>query len=144
VLGGDVTPHDVEGLIVIHAYLPWNHPAAWGSRPWLRDAEQSVTYDDGAQWTERVAAQLVQAGVGAGDVVAVMLANRVELPVVLMAAWRIGASVTPVNPALCTAEALYQIGDIAGCASDVRSRSTASADLVVQASPRGAETMARC
>ena len=96
---------------MIHAYLPWNHPAAWGSRPWLKDAEQSVTYDEGAQWTERVAAQLAQAGVGAGDVVAVMLANRVELPVVVMAAWRIGASVTPVNPALRTAEVLYQIGD---------------------------------
>jgi long-chain acyl-CoA synthetase len=96
---------------VIHAYLPWNHPAAWGSRPWLQDAEQSVTYAEGAQWTERVAAQLARAGVGTGDVVAVMLANRVELAVVVMAAWRIGASVTPVNPALRTAEALFQIGD---------------------------------
>jgi long-chain acyl-CoA synthetase len=102
-----------KGINMIHSYLPWNHPIEWRSRPWLQDVDRAVTYGEGAEWTERIAAQLTRAGVTAGDVVAVMLANRVELPIVTMAAWRIGASVTPVNPALKTAEALYQIGDAA-------------------------------
>jgi acyl-CoA synthetase (AMP-forming)/AMP-acid ligase II len=49
--------------------------------------------------------------VGRGDVVAVMLPNRVELVVLLFAAWRLGAAVTPINPALTAAEAGHQIAD---------------------------------
>src|SRR5207245_706492 len=44
-------------------------------------------------------------GVGRGDVVAVMLPNRVELLVTLLAAWRLGAAVPPSNPAPTPAEA---------------------------------------
>jgi acyl-CoA synthetase (AMP-forming)/AMP-acid ligase II len=50
-------------------------------------------------------------GIGRGDVVAVMLPNRVELVVLLFAAWRLGAAVTPINPALTAAEAGHQIAD---------------------------------
>lgn len=75
--------------------------------------QSAIAQSLGAEWTERIAAQLTRAGVTASDVVAMMLANRVELPIVTMAACRIGASVTPVNPALKTAEALCQIGDAA-------------------------------
>jgi acyl-CoA synthetase (AMP-forming)/AMP-acid ligase II len=50
-------------------------------------------------------------GVGPGDVVAVMLPNRVELVVLLFAAWRLGAAVTPINPALTATEAGHQITD---------------------------------
>jgi long-chain acyl-CoA synthetase len=50
-------------------------------------------------------------GVRPGDVVAVMLPNRVELVVVMFAAWRIGAALTPINPSLTAAEAGYQIVD---------------------------------
>ncbi len=39
-------------------------------------------------------------GVARGTVVAVRLPNRVDLVVTLFAAWRLGAAVTPVNPAL--------------------------------------------
>ena len=44
-------------------------------------------------------------GVGPGDVVAVILPNRVELVVVMFATWRLGATLTPMNPALTAAEA---------------------------------------
>lgn len=98
---------------MIHSYLPWHHPAEWRTRPWMQDADRAVTYGDAARWTDAVAGQLSERGVGAGDVVAVMLANRVELPIVMMAAWRIGAAVTPVNPTLTTSEAAYQIEDAA-------------------------------
>ena len=41
-----------------------------------------------------------------------MLPKRVELLVVLMAAWRLGAAATPVNPTFTGAvEAEYQIAD---------------------------------
>ena len=57
------------------------------------------------------AARLAKAGVSAGDVVAVMLPNRVELIIALFAAWRLGAAATPINPALTPAEVDYQLAD---------------------------------
>jgi acyl-CoA synthetase (AMP-forming)/AMP-acid ligase II len=50
-------------------------------------------------------------GVGAGDVVATLLSNRVELIVAMFAAWRLGAALTPINPSLTPGEATYQIED---------------------------------
>ncbi|MFG2832964.1 class I adenylate-forming enzyme family protein [Streptomyces sp. NPDC048434] len=50
-------------------------------------------------------------GVRRGDVVAVKLPNRVELVVALFAAWRLGAALTPVNPALTAVETHYQLDD---------------------------------
>ncbi|GAA2633350.1 acyl--CoA ligase [Streptomyces vastus] len=43
--------------------------------------------------------------------IAVALPNRLELVVIMFAAWRLGAAVTPVNPALTDAEARHQIED---------------------------------
>ena len=48
-------------------------------------------------------------GVSAGDVVAIMLPNRVEFVVAMFAAWRLGAAVTPISPTSMPAEAAYQI-----------------------------------
>ncbi|MEQ8147472.1 AMP-binding protein [Streptomyces sp. OP7] len=50
-------------------------------------------------------------GVARGTIVAVRLPNRVDLVVTLFAAWRLGAAVTPVNPALAHGEAEYQVAD---------------------------------
>ena len=50
-------------------------------------------------------------GVGAGDVIATILTNRVELVVALFAAWQLGAAVTLVNPALTQDDAGYQLRD---------------------------------
>jgi long-chain acyl-CoA synthetase len=41
----------------------------------------------------------------------VMLPNRVELLLAMMAAWRLGAAVTPINPVFTANEADYQITD---------------------------------
>jgi acyl-CoA synthetase (AMP-forming)/AMP-acid ligase II len=51
------------------------------------------------------------AGLRPGGVLAIVLPNRVELITSMFAAWRLGAAVTPVNPALTAQEARYQIDD---------------------------------
>lgn len=60
---------------------------------------------------QRAAATLRSQGIGAGDVVAVMLPNTVSLVVTLFAAWRIGAAVTPLSPTLVPSEVAYQVAD---------------------------------
>jgi long-chain acyl-CoA synthetase len=69
---------------------------------------------DNAGFAERVtaaAARFEAAGLGPGGVLAIMLPNRVEFITSTFAAWRLGAAVTPVNPALTAREARYQIDD---------------------------------
>ena len=84
---------------------------------------------DNAAFAERVlavAAVFAAAGLGRGDVLAIMLPNRVELITSMFAAWRLGAAVTPVNPALTAQEARYQIAD-AGAALIVADDTAAAA-----------------
>lgn len=50
-------------------------------------------------------------GVGVGDVVAIMLPNQVEFVVAMFAAWRLGAAITPINPAFTSKEATHQLVD---------------------------------
>ncbi|MDV8020112.1 class I adenylate-forming enzyme family protein [Rhodococcus sp. IEGM 1330] len=57
------------------------------------------------------AALLSSRGISHGDVVAIMLPNQVEFVIALFAAWRLGATATPVNPSLTTQEIDYQIDD---------------------------------
>ena len=63
------------------------------------------------QFIGRAAATLAERGVGRGDVVAVLLPNTADLIVTLFAAWRLGAAVTPINPALTADEVRYQTTD---------------------------------
>jgi long-chain acyl-CoA synthetase len=60
---------------------------------------------------QRAAASLRGQGVSAGDVVAIMLPNTTAFVVSLFAAWRVGATVTPINPSLRPAEVTYQVSD---------------------------------
>jgi long-chain acyl-CoA synthetase len=73
-----------------------------------------------------VAALFAAAGLRPGGVLAIMLPNRVELVTSMFAAWRLGAAVTPVNPALTAQEARYQIAD-AGAALVVADNEAAAA-----------------
>jgi len=52
-----------------------------------------------AQRVAALSGQLAELGVTRGDVVAVMLPNRVALVLAVFAAWRLGAAATPINPA---------------------------------------------
>ena len=67
----------------------------------MRDADQhgdcdvELTYAELADRVEALAGRLRQHGIGPGDVVAVMLPNRAELVLTILAAWRLGATATP-------------------------------------------------
>ena len=92
-------------------YLPWNQPAATVDQVCMRDDRVELTYAEVATRVDAVAEQFAAMGVGRGDVVAVMLPNRVELLLGLMAAWRLGAAATPINPVFTANEAGYQLQD---------------------------------
>jgi long-chain acyl-CoA synthetase len=92
-------------------YLPWRRPARYDALPSVRDDRYDLTYAEFGSWVDAAAEQLAEYGVRPGSVVAVMLPNRVELLVAMVAAWRLGAAATPVNPAFTATEADYQIGD---------------------------------
>jgi acyl-CoA synthetase (AMP-forming)/AMP-acid ligase II len=77
----------------------------------VRDGRQSLT---NAAFLGRVRAasrHLRDFGIGSGDVVGLKLRNRVEFVVVMFACWRLGATVTPVNPSLTDAEVTRQLND---------------------------------
>ena len=81
--------------------------------PAVADARHALT---NAQLHDRVLAtaqHLGDLGIGVGDVVAVALRNRVEFVVLLFAAWRLGAAVTPINPSLTDDEVHRQLVDSA-------------------------------
>ncbi|BBZ14090.1 class I adenylate-forming enzyme family protein [Mycobacterium branderi] len=94
------------------ALLPDERAAHHPDGPALADEHNGqLTNARLLQRVQTAAAHLLKAGVGAGDVVAVALPNRVELIIALFAAWRLGAAATPVNPALTPSETDYQLGD---------------------------------
>jgi long-chain acyl-CoA synthetase len=92
-------------------YLPWQRPADYDAGPCVRDDQYELTYAEFSTWVDAAAGQFAEYGVGAGSVVAIMLPNRAELLVAMVAAWRLGASATPINPVFTATEADYQIGD---------------------------------
>lgn len=79
--------------------------------PSVRDDAGALSDAELLRRVRQAASALSAQGVGAGDVVAILLPNRVELIVALFAAWRLGATVTPINPVLGDREAAYQVSD---------------------------------
>ncbi|UDY23325.1 class I adenylate-forming enzyme family protein [Nocardioides sp. Kera G14] len=92
-------------------YLPWQWPSTYADRDCVSDDHRALTYDQVSRWVDATAAELAERGVTAGDVVAVRLPNRIELLITILAAWRLGAAATPVNPAFTETEAGHQITD---------------------------------
>jgi acyl-CoA synthetase (AMP-forming)/AMP-acid ligase II len=92
-------------------YAPWNQPDTTADRVCLRDGDVELSYRDVARRADAVAERFAALGVRRGDVVAIMLPNGVELLLGLLAAWRLGAAATPINPAFTANEAAYQIQD---------------------------------
>ena len=81
--------------------------------PAVSDTTGSLT---NAQLLARVRAatrHLHDRGIGPGDVVALKLTNRTEFVVLLFATWRLGATITPVNPTLTDVEVARQLADSA-------------------------------
>lgn len=77
--------------------------------PAVSDGTVSLTNADLLRRVRAVAGQLHELGIGSGDVVSVKLRNRIEFVVVMFASWRVGATVTPVNPSLTGAEVIRQL-----------------------------------
>ena len=101
---------------------PWSGAMSLAVRPDHRadvdpDGAPSPTGPDRSRTSEllpRVPSRPVTcgiSGVGPGDVVALKLANRIEFVVLLFAAWRVGAAVTPINPSLTEGEVDRQLDD---------------------------------
>ncbi len=79
--------------------------------PAIADSSQRLTNAELLGLVRAGAAHLTELGIGAGDVVALKLTNRVEFAVLLFAGWRLGATITPVNPALTDSEVARQLDD---------------------------------
>jgi long-chain acyl-CoA synthetase len=77
--------------------------------PAISDARKSLSNAELLDRVRAAADHLRELGIGAGDVVALKLRNRVEFVVLLFAAWRLGATVTPVNPSLTDVEVMRQL-----------------------------------
>ncbi|MFE4002487.1 class I adenylate-forming enzyme family protein [Nocardioides sp. YIM B13467] len=79
--------------------------------PAIADSSQRLTNAELLDLVRAGAAHLAELGISAGDVVALKLTNRVEFVVLLFAAWRLGATITPINPALTDSEVARQLDD---------------------------------
>ena len=93
------------------AALPDERAASHPGGPCLADEDRELDNAAFAAEVRRVSHALVEMGIGRGDVVAVVLPNSVELVTIMFAAWRLGAALTPVNPALTRPEVQYQLAD---------------------------------
>ena len=93
------------------AALPDERAASRPGGPCLADGDRELDNATFAAEVRRVSGALSGMGIGRGDVVAVVLPNSVELVTTMFAAWRLGAALTPVNPALTRPEVQYQLTD---------------------------------
>jgi acyl-CoA synthetase (AMP-forming)/AMP-acid ligase II len=93
------------------ATLPDERAISDPDAPCLSDEHGQLDNTVFASRVRAVAGWLHDQGIRSGDVVAAMLPNRVELATLLFAAWRVGAVLMPLNPALTAEEANYQLAD---------------------------------
>ncbi|WP_405467781.1 AMP-binding protein [Streptomyces canus] len=77
----------------------------------VSDGHRSLTNTQLLNRVRMAARQLQDLGIGPGDVVALQLTNRAEFVVLLFASWRLGATVTPVNPSMTHVEVVRQLQD---------------------------------
>lgn len=93
------------------ATLPDRRAALDPDGPALADPAGSQTNTEMLHGVLGAARRLRSLGIGPGDVVALKLINRTEFVLLLFAAWRLGAAVTPVNPSLTDGEVARQVDD---------------------------------
>ncbi|MFD9324643.1 class I adenylate-forming enzyme family protein [Streptomyces sp. NPDC060065] len=93
------------------ASLPDRRAELDPQRAAISDGRQSLTNAQLLSGVLRTARQLHDLGIGPGDVVALKLTNRVEFVLLLFAAWRLGATITPVNPSMTDVEVVRQLND---------------------------------
>lgn len=91
--------------------IPDHRAARFPAGPAIADDYTALDNATFLAAVQRAASALSRRGVSESDVVAVMLPNTADFVVTLFAAWRLGAAVTPINPALAPAEVAYQVAD---------------------------------
>ena len=101
--------------------------------PAVSDGRQSLTNAALLGRVRAASRHLKDFGIAPGDVVALKLRNRVEFVVVLFASWRLGAAVTPVNPALTELEVARQLDDSGARLLVVEDSATAQAGVTTLA-----------
>jgi fatty-acyl-CoA synthase len=84
--------------------------AAYPERPFVISPQRAYTYADINQWSNRLARGLVSMDVGAGDHVALVMANYPEFVALKFAISRIGAIAVPMNFLFRKDELKYVIG----------------------------------
>ncbi|MFI6491112.1 class I adenylate-forming enzyme family protein [Streptomyces sp. NPDC050564] len=77
----------------------------------VSDGRQALTNVQLLRRVQAATRHLQDLGIGPGDVVALKLTNRVEFVLLLFAAWRLGATITPVNPSMTDIEVARQLKD---------------------------------
>lgn len=110
--------------------LPDHRATSAPDAPCVADDTLALTNAEFLDAVQAAATALRDRGIQSGDVVAVMLPNTVDLVVTLFAAWRLGAAVTPLNPALSSDEVAYQLAD-AGAELLVTDRTPAAGSATV-------------
>src|SRR5207247_1336867 len=81
------------------------------NKPFLRCGAERFTYGEADARTDRVAAGLAEAGIAAGDRVAVMASNRTEMVELFFALAKLGAVHVPLNMFLKGEFLRYQLDD---------------------------------
>ena len=100
--------------MVMHlATLPDERAASHPAGRCLADSGRELDNTTFAAEVRGTSGVLTEMGIGRGDVVAVVLPDSIELITIMFAAWRLGATLTPVNPALTRPEVQYQLTDSA-------------------------------
>jgi acyl-CoA synthetase (AMP-forming)/AMP-acid ligase II len=94
-----------------YSKLPDLRAASAPDAPCIADTETSLSNAVFLEHVRRAAGGFSGHGIGQGDVVALMLPNGVEFVVAMFAAWRLGAAITPINPAASKTEATHQLLD---------------------------------
>ena len=77
----------------------------------ITDGTQSLTNEHLHQRVNAIARQLRDLDIKRGDVVALKLTNRIDFVTLLFSSWRLGATVTPINPSLTEVEVARQLGE---------------------------------
>jgi long-chain acyl-CoA synthetase len=91
--------------------LPDRRAALDPQGPALADSSGSLTNAEMLDGVLAAARRLRGLGIGVGDVVALKLDNRIDFVLLVFAAWRLGATITPVNPSLTDVEVARQVRD---------------------------------
>jgi len=109
-------------------YLDWScHD--FGDRPLVITDENTLTYDDVADGSRRIASGLDLRGVGPGDRVGLVMANDSMTVPLLFAIWRVGAIAVPINTLYRSNELAFAVKE-AGCALLITMNRFGSKDFI--------------